>query len=1467
MTTRTHFLSLFAAALLSSFVNAAAARADVGLPVSVELLGEPRAGRPGEVFAGELRITSGDAAEVADLRLEGEGWRPIRIGADATMAFRANESRTVTFAAECVDASHDLVVSFLWNGRRFREHLDLSERAARYARERFTVSMAREEGAEPPSPPGIRLDAPAPRQAEDAAAKSPAPPQVRRAIRVRGRFVYTRPDGVTLGVDGLTAHIYDSDPGIDDHLVDVATGSDGRFDITFDFDDAWENYPDIYVNFEAANAEAEVEHPTWGYIYSWETGVYADIASELNLGTIHSGDEDVVPALHLITSMTRNWRWFEDYAYDPRYVEVEWPDGDEGAWYTDIDEEIHISTEHEWSDQVPCHEHGHHWMHNFDETPDPEYCNGICDDDPPSDCGHCIWCEEDSHIAWSEGFSDYLAYAIPMGYRSRYGTSPADTISVQALSACSWPDFDPPEITEGFVAAVLVDIHDAETGESHPHYPGYFDQLNMDSEEILACADVHNPTTVMGFLHPFRDDNAWVKENLWETAANCGFDIDEAAPGAPTSLYCESHDAGVASPDATVEMAWVRPDDDASGVDAYSFDFFGLPALPNTIVDGTEPSCVSPALSPGTYYFCVRARDRAGNWSASYASWGPIVIREAEPSNLTEAPRAGWDYPVVPRSTTGASGANCQVTATLTGGGSTYWNVSGQNDGESATSATFLNGIYIDGVLKDDASSPVIAAGAAFYDVNNGPFSVYGGRHVLHAALDSGEDIAETNENDNTWGHQFVWTPAHLTPGAVVSQPGMEHALAGLEHIHDGSTLWLNCRGLRFDNSAWWNACVVWPHDNDQNYDIRMHLASTGAENGFTTPLVSSSRSFGCLDAVLVNRNSVATAEYDVGVVFYGVYTDLGYDVVHVENQDAGFDEATVATLAPDEWLAIYEFYVGAEQVGPVSVVVRTSPPTAGVHAQWRAEDFVTGGLSTCDAEAITNAEGEAILEFTVPETGYNSVCFFRDPKDGDAPVDVTFTIRKTPADLAPYWAAGWYSPLVPRRASDGTPTSVPAPDTLIGNVDSTYYNVAIQNSSAGDADSARAYIWIDGAAHAGLLYPTVPGGATRKYNYTFPYVVRGGRHSLSLNIDAYNTILELNEQNNVFGEQFVWSPYSVAQGSTIARVAPPPMTGGWNFVTTGGPLWYDCDGLRMSGLSGWWAAMAVMPGDTSNVDLRLHPPLAGAKNGFASNLAYSSWGKGSSDYVLVNFNLVARRSQDVGVVAVDGAQFYTAECVREDFLTGSLPRTFGPFVMTAGTMIDLHEIYLIPGLYAVELRNAAGNVDWGICLHPADQAYLKKSITVPEGAAWLAGAGMDESFTVSVADSGFYCFAVWKSGAADLSLEGTYKLAIDGWVTAVEAGAMPPRQTAIVSIAPNPFNPHTTIAFDLASASRVRLMLYDVSGALVRTLVDERRPAGRFGAIWDGRDAHGRATASGVYIARIEAGAVSDSRKLVLLR
>jgi hypothetical protein len=105
------------------------------------------------------------------------------------------------------------------------------------------------------------------------------------------------------------------------------------------------------------------------------------------------------------------------------------------------------------------------------------------------------------------------------------------------------------------------------------------------------------------------------------------------------------------------------------------------------------------------------------------------------------------------------------------------------------------------------------------------------------------------------------------------------------------------------------------------------------------------------------------------------------------------------------------------------------------------------------------------------------------------------------------------------------------------------------------------------------------------------------------------------------------------------------------------------------------------------------------------------------------------------------------------------------------------------------------------------------------------------------------------------------------GSVTGVGDGSSP-ADFALRANVPNPFNPITTISYDVPrGGADVNISIYDVSGHRVRELVNEHRYAGSWSTQWNGEDDRGARAGSGVYFYRMRAGAFVETKKMVLLK
>ncbi len=189
-----------------------------------------------------------------------------------------------------------------------------------------------------------------------------------------------------------------------------------------------------------------------------------------------------------------------------------------------------------------------------------------------------------------------------------------------------------------------------------------------------------------------------------------------------------------------------------------------------------------------------------------------------------------------------------------------------------------------------------------------------------------------------------------------------------------------------------------------------------------------------------------------------------------------------------------------------------------------------------------------------------------------------------------------------------------------------------------------------------------------------------------------------------------------------------------------------------------------------------------------------------------------------------------------------------------------------VPTGLAVAYNSGSGNdLSWDAC-PDYDFEYFKvyrgtSEDFVPE-AGNLAQTTIDTDWLDTVDDGYLYCYRV--SAVDHAGNESAPASA--GTVTDADPPAMP-KTFALYQNVPNPFNPTTRIRFDLPEAADVRLVVYDVSGRKIRELASGQMPAGAREVTWDGRDAAGRAAASGIYFYRLDAGRFTQTRKMILLR
>jgi len=93
------------------------------------------------------------------------------------------------------------------------------------------------------------------------------------------------------------------------------------------------------------------------------------------------------------------------------------------------------------------------------------------------------------------------------------------------------------------------------------------------------------------------------------------------------------------------------------------------------------------------------------------------------------------------------------------------------------------------------------------------------------------------------------------------------------------------------------------------------------------------------------------------------------------------------------------------------------------------------------------------------------------------------------------------------------------------------------------------------------------------------------------------------------------------------------------------------------------------------------------------------------------------------------------------------------------------------------------------------------------------------------------------------------------------------PDEFALHQNYPNPFNPVTTLRYDLAEDAMVNIIIHDMLGRQVKTLINRTQDAGYKSVIWNATNDYGKPVSAGIYLYQIQAGEYIQTKKMVLLK
>ena len=378
----------------------------------------------------------------------------------------------------------------------------------------------------------------------------------------------------------------------------------------------------------------------------------------------------------------------------------------------------------------------------------------------------------------------------------------------------------------------------------------------------------------------------------------------------------------------------------------------------------------------GFYGFAIWKRDYTGaGQSVNYD-----VVIGLGPTNLVNFNPPGWDYPIVPRDTTGADIYTAHVTDSLPGDSTgTYLNFAFANIGMNDAS-TFYGKLTLDGESLSywavgGLLSNYYAAGA-----NWGPYFVRGGRHTLGDSVDYYNDIWETDESDNFYERQFIWTPVTLgdnTPVVRAVPPDY------------GNGSYPNSDGFRYTRPASFAQAVgITPRNLNDDYDLRVYTDYTGSESGFSIVANASAYGLGATDYVVSTYTVAEPTIYPAVTRYSGTVNDSF--VIEADNSFGHIlippTTYTGGQLLPDEILDIYEVYLRTDSTYKFTLQ-NLIPDTSDIRMYLYSN--ASGYYGRSDY-LVTSWTGQ--MAYTATSQGYYLLVVVKDNAD-DLPTDVAYDL------------------------------------------------------------------------------------------------------------------------------------------------------------------------------------------------------------------------------------------------------------------------------------------------------------------------------------------------------------------------------------------------------------------------------------------------------------------------------------------
>ena len=837
-----------------------------------------------------------------------------------------------------------------------------------------------------------------------------------------------------------------------------------------------------------------------------------------------------------------------------------------------------------------------------------------------------------------------------------------------------------------------------------------------------------------------------------------------------------------------------------------------------------------------------------------------VNVTAAPNLNATVTP-SGFSWPIVPRTSNDAGFFNAVLPATLNGDvGNTWLNWAIQHEGPGTIGPGWDTQIKLDwgAVIASGGVGP--GSGPTSYQaLNVGAYTIPGGRHSLTNSVDTPNAVLESNESDNVWTGQYVWSPTPL-----VDQASALRAPAP----HPGFYATPNCDGYA-GSGAYWGAFGIIPQGvND--YDLQLFNDYSGSLTGFQSSLVGSFWGGSASDFVIWNNNWLGFgSSRQAGVTRFAGGTG-NYAVHHSNEVTSVFGVPTTygssyvtpnITIGGQEVLKLHEVYLDATSAPTFAFTVENLSGTARLNCSLYDQAGTYFAKSNYLAAGFSSGPGgNATMNYLPTTSGWYVVAVWKSDSD-DIGLANTYQLRIGPAlsnlseTIAP--ETGWDDVVVPRN--DGTGGTTVSP-TLDGNATNTYASWLIGQLGPNNMPAWSTQVNLDEELWSGV-YSAWDGNPPGTYFAIAagPYFVRGGRHTVTAWADAPSAIAESNESDNRHDRQLIWSPLNLLAATPQSRPAPPHI---------GYAGLYNADGIHHAhNTSLAWIVSAAPQSPGDDYDLWLATDYVGSTSGYSVFPTWSLWGGNSTEYVIGHFQgTPADVYPEVTRAWFNaGGGGYSLDANNSNARFGGIGSVWDAQSLPAGRLADVYELYMTSGSTAfITLRRLTGTGAMNFEVFSGATGTMSG-----RGGGQFGMPNTPDVSTVSYTASvtGYHPIAVFRDNGTDSSTPVTYKL-VTSTVDPVGVGDPEgPTDLSFAGALPNPVRGSTRFSFSLREAGDVQLALFDLGGRRVRTVVSGARGAGHHDEAWDGRDDNGRPVGAGLYWARLHAGGKWFTKRVTVLQ